>query len=133
MNQHNEPYYVIDPTKIKDAYNLWRQYLPEVDLYYAMKCNPNKIILKEMHKLGIKFDCASKQEIIDALEFTTPNNIIYANPCKFPQHITYSKDVNVSLTLVDCECEMYKMKELYPECKLLLRIAVNDENSQCSF
>ena len=25
------------------------------------------------------------------------------------------------------------MKELYPECKLLLRIAVNDENSQCSF
>jgi ornithine decarboxylase len=133
MNQHNEPYYVIDPTKIKDAYNLWRQNLPEVDLYYAMKCNPNKIILKEMHKLGIKFDCASKQEIIDALQFTTSDNIIYANPCKVPHHVSYAKECGVSLTVVDCECEMYKMKELYPESKILLRIAVNDENSQCAF
>jgi len=134
MIEHDhDPYYVIDLNKIKEAYNLWRQYLPEIDLYYAMKCNPNEIILKEMNNLGIKFDCASKQEIIDALQFTTPDNIIYANPCKMPQHITYSKECGVSLTVVDCECEMYKMKELYPESKLLLRIAVNDENSQCAF
>jgi len=132
-NDPKDPYYVIDLSKIKDAYELWRQYLPEVDLYYAMKCNPNEIILKEIHNLGIKFDCASKQEMIDALQFTRPDNIIYANPCKMPQHITYSKEYGVSLTVVDCECEMYKMKELYPESKLLLRIAVNDENSQCAF
>ena len=129
----DEPYYEIDLTKIKKSYDLWRQHLPEIEVYYAMKCNPSKIILEEMSKLGIKYDCASKQEIIDALEYTTPNNIIYANPCKFPQHITYSKEQGVSLTVVDCECELYKIKELYPECKLLLRIAVNDENSQCSF
>lgn len=126
-------YYTIELSKIKDTYDLWKQYLPDIEVYYAMKCNPNKNILKEINNLGIKYDCASKQEIIDALEFTTPDNIIYANPCKFPHHITHSKYTNVSLTVVDCECEMYKMKELYPECKLLLRIAVNDENSQCSF
>jgi len=129
----DEPYYEIDLTKINKSYDLWRQYLPDVEVYYAMKCNPNKIILEEMSKLGIKFDCASKQEIKDALEFTTPDNIVYANPCKFPQHITYSKERGVSLTVVDCECELYKMKELYPECRLLLRIAVNDTNSQCAF
>ena len=129
----NEPYYEIDLTKIKKSYDLWRQYLPDIEVYYAMKCNPNKMILKEMSKLGIKYDCASKQEIIDALEYTSPDNIIYANPCKFPHHITYSKDQGVTLTVVDCECELYKMKELYQECKLLLRIAVNDENSQCAF
>lgn len=128
-----EPYYEIDLSKIKKSYDLWRQYLPDVEVYYAMKCNPNKMILEEMSKLGIKYDCASKQEIMDALEYTTPDNIVYANPCKFPQHITFSKTRNVSLTVVDCECEMYKMKELYPECRLLLRIAVNDENSQCAF
>jgi diaminopimelate decarboxylase len=44
-----------------------------------MKCNPNKIILEEMSKLGIKYDCASKEEIMDALEYTSPENIIYAN------------------------------------------------------
>ena len=128
-----DPYYEIDVTKIKRSYDLWKQYLPDVEVYYAMKCNPNKIILEEMSKLGIKYDCASKQEIMDALEYTSPENIIYANPCKFPQHITFSKDKDVSLTVVDCECEMYKMNQLYPDCKLLLRIAVNDENSQCAF
>lgn len=134
MNYTNDSaYYTIELSKIKDTYDLWRQYLPEIDVHYAMKCNPSKIILKEINRLGIKFDCASKQEIIDALEFTTPNNIIYANPCKFPQHISYAKDMNIPLTVVDCECEMYKMKELYPECKLLLRIAVNDQDSQCAF
>jgi ornithine decarboxylase len=130
---NDSAYYTIDLSKIKDTYELWRQYLPDVEVHYAMKCNPNKMILKEINRLGIKFDCASKQEIIDALEFTTSNNIIYANPCKFPQHITYSKNANISLTVVDCECEMYKMKELYPECELLLRIAVNDQDSQCAF
>jgi ornithine decarboxylase len=70
---------------------------------------------------------------MDALEYTTSENIIYANPCKFPQHIIFSKEQSISLTVVDCECEMYKMKELYPKCRLLLRIAVNDENSQCAF
>ena len=132
-DQVDEPYYVIDLTKIKKTYDLWRQYLPDIEVYYAMKCNPNKIILEEMSKLGIKYDCASKQEIMDALQYTKPDNIIYANPCKFPQHITYSKKEGVSLTVVDCECEMYKMKELYPTCRLLLRIAVNDTNSQCAF
>uniref|UniRef100_A0A6C0D220 ornithine decarboxylase n=1 Tax=viral metagenome TaxID=1070528 RepID=A0A6C0D220_9ZZZZ len=129
----DEPYYVINLSKIKKSYDLWRQYLPEIEVYYAMKCNPDKIILEEMNKLGIKYDCASKQEIMDALEHTTADNIVYANPCKFPEHITYSKEQNVSLTVVDCECEMYKIAELYPSCRLLLRIAVNDENSQCAF
>ena len=131
--QIDEPYYVIDLTKIKKSYDLWTQHLPEIDVYYAMKCNPDKTILQEMNKLGIKYDCASKQEITDALEYTTSDNIIYANPCKFPQHITYSKNEGLSLTVVDCECEMYKMAELYPSCRLLLRIAVNDQNSQCAF
>lgn len=117
--------------KINEAHHLWKRYLPDVQLYYAMKCNPHPLILKRMHELEVPFDCASKQEIMDALCLTTPDQILYAHPCKFPSHITYSKEVGVSLTVVDCECELYKMKELYPDCKLLLRIAVNDASSQC--
>jgi len=128
-----EPYYIIDLSKIKEAYDIWNKYLPDVEVYYAMKCNPSKCVLREMARLGIKYDCASKQEIDDALEFTSPQNIIYANPCKFPQHIIHSKEKNINLTVIDCECELYKMKELYSESRLLLRIAVNDENSQCAF
>lgn len=126
-----EPYLMFEVNKINDAYNLWKQRLPDVHLHYAMKCNPHPLVLQRIHELNIPFDCASKQEIVEALRWTTSDRILYAHPCKFPSHITYSKEVGVSLTVVDCECELYKMKELYPDCKLLLRIAVNDESSQC--
>jgi len=127
-----EPYYIVNLSKIKKAYDRWNQYLSEIDVYYAMKCNPNKRILYEMRQLGIKFDCASKEEIKSALEFTEPENIIYANPCKYPDHILYAKDCGVNITVVDCICEMYKMT-MFPECEILIRIAVNDTDSQCSF
>ena len=126
-----EPYYTMNLDNINHAYDLWNTHLPDVQVYYAMKCNPHPRILQRVHEVGIPFDCASKQEIMDALQWTTPDRILYANPCKFSSHITYAKEQSVSLTVVDCECEMYKMKELYPECRLLLRIAVNDESSQC--
>ena len=41
-------YYTIELSKIKDTYDLWKQYLPDIEVYYAMKCNPNKNILKEI-------------------------------------------------------------------------------------
>ena len=126
-----EPYTIITLNRINEANDRWKRHLPDVQLYYAMKCNPHPRILQRIHELDIRFDCASKQEIVDALHWTTPDRILYAHPCKFPSHITYSKEVGIPLTVVDCECELYKMKELYPECKLLLRIAVNDESSQC--
>ena len=47
----DDPYYIINLSKIKKSYDLWTQYLPEVEVYYAMKCNPDKMILEEMNKL----------------------------------------------------------------------------------
>jgi ornithine decarboxylase len=126
-----EPYSIMDLTKINDSYALWVAHLPEIQVYYAMKCNPHPMILQHVVDLGIQVDCASKQEIISALQWTTPDRILYANPCKFASHLTYAKEQNVGLTVVDCECELYKMKELYPECKLLIRLAVADTSSQC--
>jgi ornithine decarboxylase len=126
-----DPYAIIDVTKINEAYSLWNQHLPQVKVYYAVKCNPHSSILQRMNALGIHFDCASKQEIDAALHWTSSRHILYANPCKFSNHLEYAKTKGVSLTVVDCECEIRKMKDIYPKCNLLLRIAVNDVSSQC--
>ena len=126
-----EPYVVIDLNKVNEAYTLWNKHLSQVQVYYAMKCNPHPSILQRMNELGVRYDCASKQEIQAALQHTTADHILYANPCKFSNHIEYAKDMGVGMTVIDCECEMRKMKEMYPKCHLLLRIAVNDTSSQC--
>jgi len=129
-----EPYFEVRLEKIKECYDLWREELSNVEVYYAVKCNPHKSILYYINSLGIKFDCASRQEIEDVLRINyDPNNIIYANPCKFIEHVQFSKYVGVPILVFDSECELYKIKDHYPECKLLLRLVVNDESSQCSF
>jgi ornithine decarboxylase len=128
-----EPFFQVKLGKIKESYDLWREELPDVEVFYAVKCNPHKTILSYMNTLGIKFDCASKQEICDVLNYTKPENVIYANACKFIEHIQYAKEVNVPLLVFDSECELYKIKDHYPEAKLLLRLVVKDESSQCSF
>jgi ornithine decarboxylase len=128
-----EPFFQVKLGKIKECYDLWREELPKVEVFYAVKCNPHKTILSYMNTLGIKFDCASKQEICDVLNITTSQNIIYANACKFIDHIQYAKEVRVPILVFDSECELYKIKDHYPEAKLLLRLVVQDESSQCSF
>ncbi|XP_076033116.1 ornithine decarboxylase-like [Oratosquilla oratoria] len=38
----------------------WRRLLPRVDLFYAVKCNPERVIIDTLVSLGCGFDCASK-------------------------------------------------------------------------
>lgn len=61
----------------------WYEHLPSVHLHYAVKTNPDDMILREMIKLNQGFDCASSNEIKRVLELgSKPENIIFANTCK---------------------------------------------------
>ena len=76
-----------------------------------------------MSKLGLGFDCASQGEIATILsQGTQPSRIVYSQTCKQKAHLTYSKNNSVDLMTFDNECELFKVKELNPGAKLLLRI-----------
>lgn len=47
---------------------LWRKELPMVDPLYAVKCLPDKVVLKVLAALGCGFDCATQGEIQMVLE-----------------------------------------------------------------
>ena len=123
-NYSMTPYFMVTMNEIKQCYDLWKQ-LP-IDVYYAVKCNPNPVLLEYMASLGIKFDCASKKELEDVLKVAPASSIVYANPCKAIDHIQYAKEQEVPILVFDCECELDKIKELYPTCQLLLRIWVKN-------
>jgi ornithine decarboxylase len=131
----DEPYYVIDLMEIDRAYERWILNLPCVRPYYAMKCNPDPVILKRLIELGCNFDCASKEEIKLILELTNgdASRIIFAHPCKYPSHICYAKQQNVDLMTFDCEEELHKIKKYHPKADILLRLAVDDSQSLCKF
>ena len=133
-NPEKSAFYVVDLGKLEKLYEKWIELLPRVKPYYAIKCNSNPKVLEVLENLGVNFDCASKDEIQTILDIThDPDRIIFANPCKNPQHIQYAKEKLVDLMTFDCEEELYKIKKYYPDARLVLRLVVDDSKSKMKF
>lgn len=126
-------FYIVNLSHIVKQVELWKALFPNVQPFYAVKCNSDRVILKVLAELGVNFDCASKNEIKNALDFVGPDRIIYANPCKTSQNISYSRSQDVDLLVFDSQEELYKIKIYHPYAKLVLRIKVDDTLSLCRF
>jgi diaminopimelate decarboxylase len=133
-NQSEKAFYLIDLGEITKSYTNWVNLLPDVKPYYAIKCNPNPVLIEVLASLGANFDCASEAEIRLIIEATNdPSRIIFANPCKMSSQIRYARANDVDLMTFDCEEELYKIKLYHPYTKLILRLAVDDSKSICKF
>lgn len=133
-NVSEEAFYIADIGKVIRQYEKWCATLPNIKPYYAVKCNPNPVILKTLADLGCNFDCASKNEIASVLNITDdPSRIIFANPCKMSGQIKYARAVDVDTMTFDSDHELYKIKLYHPNAKLVLRIKVDDTGSKCRF
>ncbi|KAI8993375.1 pyridoxal-dependent decarboxylase [Pilobolus umbonatus] len=110
----------------------WKSLLPRIEPFFAVKCNPDPMVLKLLASLGCGFDCASKNEIQQVLDLgVEPCRIIYANPCKQASFIRYSAQQNVNRMTFDNVEELYKIKKYFPEAELVLRILTDDSMSLC--
>jgi len=128
----DDSFYICNIGDIVKKHLYWLQSLPRVKPHYAIKCNPDQMILKSLMAMGTGFDCASKAEIRQMLELgVDPDHIIFANPCKQISHIRYARDNNVSLLVFDNEDELKKTKRIYPNAKLVLRIQTDDSAATC--
>jgi ornithine decarboxylase len=72
-----------------------------VEPFYAMKCNPDPVIVRLLATLGCGFDCATMGEIDhvlnklgDELSFAphglAGDKMVYANPAKFENHLNFA-------------------------------------------
>jgi ornithine decarboxylase len=133
-NRSEQAFYVVDLGEIVHAVNQWSILLPMVKPFYAIKCNPNPVMLEALASLGVNFDCASEAEIKTVIEITKdPTRIIFANPCKMSSQIRYARANDVDCMTFDSEEELYKVKLFHPYAKLILRLAVDDSKSVCKF
>ncbi|XP_011062601.1 PREDICTED: ornithine decarboxylase 2-like isoform X2 [Acromyrmex echinatior] len=70
------------------------------------------------------------QEIAQVMQYDVQGErIIFAHPNKLPSHIEYSRNVGVERMTVDSEFELTKIKELFPEAKVVIRIRCDSKNS----
>jgi len=133
-NQSEDPFMIINIGDVIRQYQKWVRYLPKIKPYYAVKCNPDPVILKLLAKLDVNFDCASKNEIAKIIDLgVSSQRIIYANPCRLINQIRYSKSHDVDLLTFDSDHELLKIKIYHPDAKLVLRIKTDDKDSICQF
>jgi ornithine decarboxylase len=60
-----------------------------------------------------------------------PERIIYAQPCKTNSYVRYAASQGVKKMTFDNTDELYKVKKLFPDAELFLRISTDDSSSLC--
>jgi len=110
QGNEGQSFYAVDLGEAIRRVKQWKELLPRVELFYAIKCNTNQALLKTLVKLGVGFDCASKEEISTMLKLgVDPANIIFANPCKPISYVKYACQNDVSLMTFDNAEELHKV------------------------
>ena len=129
-----EAFFVVDLTTVLEKLARWKDLMPRVKPFYAVKCNNDRAICQLLALAGCGFDCASQAEIEQVMEMGVPvDQIIYANPCKQASMLRFARGSNVRLMTADNVDELHKIQRFFPEARVVLRIAVDDSKSVCRF
>ena len=132
-----DPFYVVDIGMVISQMYQWKQFFPRVEIFYAIKCNPDRVIVQTLATLGCNFDCASRNEIrlVQDIAKEIPGGktpeIIYANPTKARSHIIEAVCRGVTMMTFDNKSEVAKCASVSTKIKLVLRIITDDSGSQC--
>lgn len=126
----DDPFYILNLEDVKEKYEIWREKIPRVVPYYAVKCNDDERVLKLLKNLGAGFDCASKKEFTQMLNLgVEPERIIYAHTAKQVSHLKMAADKGIEKMTFDSEEELQKIKRFYSNAKVVLRIRFDAETS----
>lgn len=125
------PFTVIDLNEVRNNAGLLKSLLPNVDIYYAIKSNPDGQIVNAIKDSVKGFEVASAGEISYLLSLGIPSNrILYSNPVKVPSHIRLAYAEGVQYYAYDSIDEIKKLAELAPGSKVCLRLKVADYGSK---
>jgi ornithine decarboxylase len=132
--KHGTPLFIIDHDELRKNYRQFRRYLPRVQVYYAVKANPDPAIVRTLFQEGASFDVASMPEFMivhdnikhlgaKARQDWIWDKIIYANPTK-PTNTLEELDQYKPLVTFDNLEEIRKIKKHAPNAGLALRLKV---------
>ena len=131
-------FYVFARGRVQGNWNLWTKELAHIKPHYAVKCNPDRALLKTLSSFGAGFDCASGRELMEVADLGHPKGdfkdiVIYANPCKPMRDLQKAKMLGSPTTIVDSFEEVEKLKSIKWQGNALLRLLVEDESSLMPF
>ena len=133
---HGTPLFIIDHDELRSNYAVFKENLPRVQAYYAVKANPDPIIVKTLFEAGASFDVSSIAEFNIVFENIKDlseqdqhqwiwDNIIYANPIKAEETLA-ELDKYQPLMTFDNREEVFKIRDHSPNARVVLRLRVSN-------
>ena len=120
--KHKTPFLLVDLELIKVNYKQLKENFPFANIYYAMKANPDKNVIKTVKSLGSCFDVASKQQLKQLLKIgVSPQKISYGNTIKKAQDIKYFYKKGVRLFVFDSYNDLINISKYAPNSKVFCR------------
>jgi ornithine decarboxylase len=132
--EQGTPLFVIDHDELRKNYRQFRRYLPRIQVYFAVKANPDPAIVQTLFEEGASFDVASMPEFMIVHQYIEKmpakerqqwiwDKIIYANPTKPTETLEELNQYKPLVTFDNFE-EIQKIKKHAPSAGLVLRLKV---------
>jgi len=132
--EHGTPLLVVDHDVLRRNYAEFRRRLPRVQVYFAVKANPDPAIVRTFYEAGASFDVASMPEFLIVhknIESLPPkkrqdfiwDKIIYAHPIKANETLVELDPYKPLVTYDNVE-EIGKIRRHAPHAGLVLRLKV---------
>ncbi len=133
---HGTPLFIIDHDELRSNYAIFKDNLPRVQAYYAVKANPDPVIVKTLFEAGASFDVSSIAEfniVYDNIKHLSEqdqhqwiwDNIIYANPIKAEETLRELDKYQLLMTFDNLE-EVFKIRDHAPNARVVLRLRVSN-------
>lgn len=108
-----------------------RDAFPGVDVWYALKCNPDARLAASLARDGVGFEIASANELRAVLGLgVAADRIMCLHPIKAPAFVRLLSDAGVSVMAVDCREEVEKVARLAPGSRIVARLEVDGKGSR---
>ena len=121
------PCLVVDLDRIGLSYHALRRNLPQTEIFYAVKANPARPVLKTLLALGSSFDAASIYEIETCLDIgVSTEKITFGNTIKKGRDIARAFDLGITRFAFDSRAELAKLKCYAPGAKVYCRLFMED-------
>ena len=124
------PFLVMDRDVIRHKFKEFREAINQARIFYALKANPHRRIVKLLLELGADFEISSQEELRFLLsQGIPPQKLISSNPVKTEGFIKAAYAVGVEFLAFDSHAEVEKLAEFAPGGKVYVRLSVSNEGS----
>ncbi|MBL0849337.1 MAG: type III PLP-dependent enzyme [Candidatus Liberibacter ctenarytainae] len=131
QNEKKSPFLVIDLEMIRHNMGVFLQHMSGIDIFYAVKANPDSAILQSLGTMQSCYDCASIKEIEMVLAIgITADRISYGNTIKKESDIAIAYAKGIRLFAVDSFEEVSKIIRVAPGSRIFCRILCDNEGAE---